>query len=149
MPHASDRIIEHLKSHARALHRRAPADTKRRHCLTAVARELGFVGWSHVTRVLRADGPVEDFGTLLYPGTSAYWNVWSASYDEARSIREEHGGYLLAYRRHYFVAESHLVAALDLDPDDPDWEAIGRDWVKPRDPVARVSLYDKLIRARI
>ena len=31
--------------------------------------------------------PGDDFGTHLYPhGASAHWNIWSASYDEAKAI---------------------------------------------------------------
>jgi hypothetical protein len=64
-------------------------------------------------------------------------------------LREQNGGYLLAYRWHFFIVEPHFITNLGLDPDDPDWERIGRDWAKPRDPEARERLYAKLIRARV
>jgi hypothetical protein len=55
--------------------------TRRRHCLAVLAAEYGFAGWSHLKHVV--DGATEgDFGTGLY--TSGHWNIWSASYDEAR-----------------------------------------------------------------
>ncbi len=70
------------------------ASIKRRHCLAVVARELGFQGWPHAVGVLGGTDST-DFGTLLYPdGADAHWNIWSASYAEARAIREQHGGYL-------------------------------------------------------
>jgi hypothetical protein len=162
-------IVDELKARARVLHREAPsspealarvravpgqsdleaAALKRRHCLSAVAHELGFDGWSHLTKVL--DGrPTESWGTLLHRDTGgAHFNIWSASYDEARAIRAEHGGYLLAWKHQFLVVDRHYVETVGLDPDDPDWDRMGRDWVRPDDLAARRRLYEKLIRARI
>ncbi len=81
---------------------------QRKHCLAVIARELGFSGWSHAVAILEGR-PSEDMGTLLSPpGAAAHWNIWSAHYEEARSIRAEHGGYLLAYKRHFFVVDRSL-----------------------------------------
>jgi hypothetical protein len=166
-------VISNLKARARILHRQVaqnepqaiartrrldefrdcdpaslPASIKRRHCLAVIARELGFQGWPHAVAVLRGTDAT-DFGTLLYPrGAEVHWNIWSASYDEARAIREQHGGYLLAYCRHFFIVDRHFITTLGLQPDDPDWELIGRDWVKPRHPDARERLYGKLLQRR-
>jgi hypothetical protein len=166
-------VISDLKARARILHRQIgqreshavtrirqlpelrdhdlaslPASVKRRHCLAIVARELGFQGWPHAVGILSGTEST-DFGTLLYPeGAAVHWNIWSASYAEARAIREQHGGYLLAYRRHFFIADRYFIETLGLQPDDPDWELIGRDWVKPRQLDARERLYGKLIRRR-
>ena len=130
-------VISDLKTHARILHRQIeqgvshavarirrlpelrdrdaselPAYVKRRHCLAIVARELGFQGWPHAVGVLSGTDST-DFGTLLYPdGADAHWNIWSASYAEARSICEHHGGYLLAYRRHFFIVDRHRRSLL-------------------------------------
>lgn len=166
----SHRVVTRLKSHARVLERAAAlgvapalarlrtlpelraldhaelaATVRRRHCLAVIARACGFAGWPELVADL--DGAsAGEFGTLLYPpGSAAFWNVWSASYDEARTIRAEHGGYLLAYRRHFFIAEGHFVANLGFDPDDPDWKAIGRDWVRPAEAEARQRLYAALV----
>lgn len=165
-----DPILD-LKSRARILHRQArrldPAALsrlrtlpelrnledgsqvdclKRRHCLAVIARELGFEGWPHARAVL-AGTASEDFGTLLYPpGADVHWNIWSANYEEARDLREQIGGYLLAYRRHFFVVDRHFIETLGLDPDDHDWELLGRNWVKPLRLGARRRLYAKLIR---
>jgi len=156
--------LETLRAQARVLHRLArrgePAalarvrdvradspQVLRRHCLTTRARELGFDGWPHAVAVL--DGrPVRDYGTLLCPARcAAHWNIWCARYDEARRIRAERGDYLLAYRHQFLVVESHFVATLGLDPDDPDWQRIGHDWAQPRDHAARDRLYCALVRA--
>jgi hypothetical protein len=166
--------IFHLKNEARILHRQVVegdaaavarvqqlaelrgsdrrmlgVHIKRRHCLTVVARELGFEGWPHAVAILRGR-ETNDFGTLLYPkGGEVHWNIWSASYPEARAIREEHGGYLLAYRRHFFITDRYFIETLGLDPDDPDWQLIGRDWVRPGRVDARERLYSKLFQKRL
>lgn len=165
-------VISDLKAEARILHRQIvdrdpvalartqqlvelrgdpaslPMRIRRRHCLAVIARELGFQGWPHIVAVLRGTDS-SDFGTLLCPkGSEVHWNIWSASYTEASAIRKEHGGYLLAYRRHFFITDRHFIDTLGLDPDDPDWALIGRDWVKPRRADARERLYGKLIRGR-
>lgn len=164
--------IQILKTRARALHRAAQAGdpaalarlrhhrelrelddeglraaVRRRHCLARIADEHGFGGWNHAARVLGgADDDEDDFGTLLYPpGASAHWNIWSARYEEASAIRRDHGGFLLAYRRHFLIVDEHFIATLGLDPGDPDWAAIGRDWARPGDPAARSRLYGKLL----
>ena len=166
--------IQDLKAHARVLNRRVQSrehemlqrvrtlpelrllddhalaeQIQRRHCLALIARALGFAGWSHASAILQGES-TDDFGTLLYPpGGSAHWNIWSAAYDEARMIRSQHGGYLLAYRRHYFICDRYFIETLGLDPDDVDWERIGRDWVQPTEPAARERLYAALIRLRL
>jgi len=164
-----------LKHYARILHRRAqrgepealkrlrvlrelrdaePAEIartiQRRHCLTASAVNVGFRSWEHALSVFdcngQGDGSAKDFGTLLYPDSCfGHWNIWSADYEEARAIRETHGGYLLAYRRQFLIVDRHYIESLGLDPDDPDWGAIGRDWVKPHDREARARLDRTLV----
>jgi len=82
-------VIDDLKARARILHRqvlagdplaltrlrrlpelgetdppRLGATIKRRHCLTLLARELGFDGWSHATSVLRGRKP-GDSSTII------------------------------------------------------------------------------------
>jgi hypothetical protein len=166
-------ILDRLKAQARILHTQAkqadaaaqaglrvlpefreadagqlPESVKRRHCLTAIARELGFHGWPHLVTVVNGE-PVEDFGGLLYPPRfSARLNIWCASHDEAARIRAEHGGYLLVFKRQFFIAEEGFIEAFGLDPHDADWERIGRDWARPKDAEARRRLYAKAIDAR-
>ena len=161
--------IDELKARARVLQRRVQAGdaallaqlreldeyeatgstgVRRRHCLTLVARAFGFANWPHARAVLAGERR-DDFGSLLYPDAcAAHWNIWSASYAEAKAIRAEHGGYLLAYKRQFLVVDRHFIETLGLDPDDPDWEAIGRDWVEPANPAARERLYRRLVQNR-
>jgi hypothetical protein len=165
--------ISTLKSRARTLHKQARlgdeqalkrlrkspefrksddqtvlAGLKRRHCLAAVAREHGFDGWSHATGIING-GTVADgagFGTTLYPkGCGGHSNIWSATYDEARQIRADHGGFLLAYKNQFLVVDEHFIRTMGLDPDDADFDLIGRDWARPANREARTRLYGKLL----
>jgi hypothetical protein len=121
---------------------------KRRHCLSALARQLGFKGWAHLTAVL--DGrETTDFGKLLYPPRATYWNIWSASYEEARRIRQQNDGFLLTYDRQFLVVDQHFIEFLGVDPEDSDWRLIGRDWARPAEPAARRRLYEKVIEHRL
>jgi hypothetical protein len=52
------------------------------------------------------------------------------------------------HRRHFFITDRHFIETLGLDPDDPQWELIGRDWVKPSKVDARERLYVQLFRRR-
>lgn len=135
----------------------AAASIQRKHCLAAVSLELGFSGFEHARRVLDGAAGEADFGKLLYFSEGgARLNIWCASHAEARAILRDAGDagdagerrYLLAYQRHFFLADRHFIEALGLDPDDPDWEAIGWDWARPRVPEARRRLYGKLLAAR-
>jgi hypothetical protein len=42
----------------------------------------------------------------------------------------------LPYEDQFFVTVPDAIRELGLDPADPDWERIGFDWVRPRDPEA-------------
>lgn len=122
---------------------------KRRHCLAVIASDLGFSGWPHAKAVLEG-AETEDRGELMHRASGgAYWNIWSATYDEAESIRREHGGWLLAYRRQFLIVDEHFIAHLGLDPEDQDWARIGRDWVRPADRAAWTRLTSRAVRARL
>ncbi|MCB9600521.1 MAG: hypothetical protein H6720_09215 [Sandaracinus sp.] len=72
--------------------------------------------------------------------------MWSARYEGLDWRRAR--GFLLPFRHQFFIADADYVRELGLDPDDPDWVAIGRDWVGARDRVARGRLFAKLLAAR-
>ena len=125
-------------------------EVQHKHCLATVGRQLGFSSWQHAQRVFRGDADETDFGTLLYPrGGSAFTNEWFADYDEAQRARRTSGGFLLGYRRQFVVVTDTFVRTMGLDPDDPDWSALGRDWVRPSDPDARARLYATLVSQRL
>jgi len=131
----------------------AAAGVQRKHCLAVVAAELGFTSWDHALRVLRGDPEEADHGTLLNdPATRGIFNAWYADHAEAREHLEERRregqrAYLLPYRRQFVLVDAFYVEALALDPDDPDWEAIGYDWARPRDPAARTRLLGRRLAA--
>jgi hypothetical protein len=80
---------------------------------------------------------------MWIPSMDVFLTRWFSTYHEAWEAREREGGYLFPYRHHFFVAEAEAVRELGLDPDDPDWELIGWDWVRPLDPEAWLRLKEK------
>ncbi|WP_437730073.1 hypothetical protein [Sorangium sp. So ce1335] len=124
---------------------------RRKHCLAVVARECGFSSWERALLALEGEPGAPELGTLLYGRDAGTLHLWFATHGEARAhvdaLPEAPRGYLLVYRRHFFVADRAFVASLGLDPDDPDWQAIGWDWARPADPAARGRLYAKRLAA--
>lgn len=85
-----------------------------------------------------------DPGKLWYhPNLDVFLNRWFSSYEAARRSLETEGGFLLPYEKHFFVCESDVITAMGLEPDDPDWERIGRNCVKPNDVNAYQRLHKK------
>jgi hypothetical protein len=129
----------------------AASTIQRRDCLTVIAAELGFASWPDAKTAIAGDAPagtyVEDFGTLLYPGhrVAGHLNRWYKTYEEAAADRASSGGYLLGYKRQYVVVDRYFIESLGLDPADPDWEALGFDWIRPKNVAARSRLYAKLV----
>jgi len=89
---------------------------------------------------------------MIDPNSDKFWyqanldvflNRWFANYQEARLALDREGGFLLPYRKHFFVCEADVIQALGLEPNDPDWERIGRDGAQPKDQDAYQRLCDK------
>lgn len=79
----------------------------------------------------------KDADELWYqPDLDVFLNRWFPNYDEARRSLESEGGFLLPYRHHFYVCEAGAIRALGLEPEDPDWERIGRDCARPADAEA-------------
>ena len=79
------------------------------------------------------------------PNLDVFLNRWFANYEEARQALESGGGFLLPYRKHFFVCEADVIQALGLEPEDPDWERIGRDGAQPKDQDAYQRLCEKRV----
>jgi hypothetical protein len=118
-----------------------------KHALAVVALARGYDSWI----ALKAGGgaPAEfgggeqdlDPGTHLYgPRLAFLLNKWFATYEGARAALDSEGGFLLPYGEHVFITEADGVRELGLDPEDPDWERIGRDWIRPADAEAHRRL---------
>ncbi len=161
-------IIQHLKSHARILHRKiSDGDQnalnqfnkhhglvianghnaiKRQDCLNWAARKIGFSSWGQAIQVLEGNSNISDYGDTLYPKRcGAHSNTWHANYKDANRAHAGSRGYLLPYRKHFFVADECFITTLGLDPKDPDWDVMDRDWLKMPQSAERKRLYGKLI----
>ena len=140
-------LPEFRRATAESLKALAPT-FRRKHCLSVVAAEFGFASWLEMKAVLCGKDQAAGFGTLLCPKRcAAHLNIWCKTYSEAAGIHKGRGGYLLAFRDQYLVVDRYYIESLGLDPDDPDWKALGFDWVRPRDVDARTRLYAKLVTA--
>lgn len=78
------------------------------------------------------------------PRGCGFLNAWYRDYEGAREGLEAGGGFLFPYQRQFVVVQSTLVEELGVDPKDPDWSAIGHDFVRPRDLLAYTRLLKKL-----
>lgn len=114
----------------------APAEPGLRDVQRALAREHGLAGWTALTEAVAAQKEVSVGPTTYVPRMSAILSRWFTSYDEARASREAEGGYLLPFKNQFFVTTTEAIRELGLDPNDPDWEKTGWDWVRPRDRMA-------------
>ena len=81
--------------------------------------------------------------SMYVPQMDAVLNRWFTSYKEARVSLEEQGGFLLSYKGQYFITEEEGIRELGLDPSDPNWARIERDWVQPRDREAWNTLKEQ------
>ena len=81
--------------------------------------------------------------SMYVESMDVFVNRWFVKYEQARASREKEGGFLFPYKSQFFVTEREAIRELNLDPDDPDWELIGWDWVKPLDTAALERLKKK------
>ncbi|MEQ8672528.1 MAG: hypothetical protein RLP44_25040 [Aggregatilineales bacterium] len=122
---------------------------KLKHALHVLALEHNFPTWTAFKTYLeRKDRLRSQYGvrfTMLYPQRCAsFINEWHASYEIASTELGRSGGYLLPYKSQFFICEAEYIERLGLDPDDPDWERIGYNWVQPADQEAFARLDSKL-----
>jgi hypothetical protein len=103
---------------------------KHKHALAAIALAKGFVSWTD----LKCQLPFIRGGFL---------NQWFADYAEAKAHLNTKGGFLLPYKKQFFICEASYIQHLGLDPQDADWLLIDYDWAKPADQKAWQRLYKK------
>ncbi|WP_051680627.1 hypothetical protein [Vibrio rhizosphaerae] len=120
--------------------------------LELLAKEAGYIDWSTMAQVIKVEDHIDDTeATELYRSgvSEPNLNVWCPTYDDAKAYLDTHKGfYLLQFKGQCFLAQAPHIEGLGLNPQDPDWEKIGRDWVKPKDPEAKSRLREKLQQAR-
>jgi hypothetical protein len=91
--------------------------------------------------------PTEVAPKMFVPSMDAVLSRWFTTYEDAKASLDAEGGYLLPFKNQFFVTQSEAIRELGLDPDDPDWERIGWDWVRPKDGEAWERLKER--RAKI
>lgn len=129
-----------------------------KHALAVVAEEAGAASWAALRERIAAAAPAPATIVGRTRPTSAadvhssrltvYLNRWFADYDEARESLAHDGGYLLPFRDQFYITSHGGVLELGLDPDDPDWERIGFDWIRPRDADAHARLVEQWLAVR-
>lgn len=105
---------------------------KRKHALAVIAIEKGFKSWTD----LKCQLPFIRGGFL---------NQWFANYAEAKAYQQLNSGFLLPFKKQFFICDVNYINNLGLNADDPDWKLIGYDWVNPENNEAWRRLYKKWI----
>jgi len=101
-----------------------------KHALAVIALENGFNSWN-------------DLKTQINLIVGGFLNKWFTNYAEAKTHQQSAGGYLLPYKKHFFICDTNYIKQLGFDPNDADWQLISRDWVQPKDKIAWQRLYKK------
>ncbi len=137
-------------SHAAAMSRFArlatlipPDQMQLKHALAVVANEAGFPSWAALKQAAEGLDLSEFFAA---PGLKDSINHWFATYEEAKAHQSAHGGILLPYRHQCFVTSDEILPRMGFDRDDPDWQAIGWDFVRPASEPSKQTITAKLQR---
>ena len=96
----------------------SPDHLKRKHALAVIAFENDFGSWATLKLQI----------SLIKGG---FLNHWFSDYDEAKAYQKMHGGFLLPYKKQFFICEAAYIAALGLNPNDPNWAVINYDGTNP------------------
>ncbi|MDI7775660.1 hypothetical protein [Asticcacaulis sp. EMRT-3] len=137
------RHAEAMQRFARLASRRTPDRMQLKHALAVIATEAGYDNWTSLK--LACEGV--DFSDIFAaPGLKDSLNAWFAGYDEARTHHQQAGGVLLPYRHQVFVTSMAILPRLGYEPDDPDWRAIGYDFVRPASTDAHARIRAALTR---
>ncbi len=121
-----------------------PAEPQLKHALAVIAQEEGFSGWAELKQA--RDGM--DFSEFFArPGLGDTLNAWFSTYDEAKAHQRAAGGVVLPYRHQVFVSSAAILSRLGFEPDHPDWQEIGLDFVRPASETAHARIKAALTRA--
>ena len=133
--HSAEAMVDELKVRARVRLNRARREgsvgtMRLRDALHEVAREVGFKDWEHARKVLGGLAVLgDDAGDFWHvPRTGILLHHWFSDYAQARVVLDQvHAGFLLPYRRQFFIVQAPFIEALGLDLGDLAWTAAGRD----------------------
>lgn len=103
-----------------------------KHALSVIALENGFQSWV-------------DFKIQVNFIVGGYLNLWFINYEEAKSHLESSGGFLLPYKRQFFICNANYIKQIGFEPDDSEWKKINYDWAMPAAQDAYRKLYKKWI----
>ncbi len=106
-----------------------------KHAYHVLAIENGYDNWA----AFRESMITED--CMYTAGCGAYLNVWFKHYEEATTYHKTNGGYLLQYRKDYYVAEQAVIDVLGLQHLSTEWKTIGNNWVQPTNKQAWEVIY--------
>ena len=109
---------------------------QRKQALLVIALEKGFQTWTD----LKCQLPFIRGGFL---------NQWFSHYGEAKSYLQANGGFLLPFKKQFFVCTADYINNLGFNANDLDWTLIGYDWFKPQDAAAWQRLYKKWIQIQV
>ena len=84
--------------------------------------------------------------TFVKDYVGGFLNKWFANYEETKAHQKKAGGFLLPYKNQFFICDADYINWLGLDAEDPDWKAIGFDWVKPASQKAWQRLNAKWLK---
>ncbi len=101
-----------------------------KHALKVIAIENGFESWL-------------DLKIQIHFIVGGYLNLWFADYAEAKTYLNSKGGFLLPYKKQFFICNANYIKQIGFEPDDPEWQKIGYDWAVPADQAAWQRLYKK------
>ena len=113
-----------------------------------IARENGFASREQLEAETATAPIVFDTARLFPEKSDIFLNIWFRTYEDARAAREGQPDLLLfPHGQQFVLCEPALLGWLGADPQDPDWDMIGRDWVRPLDEAARSRLAARLHKA--
>lgn len=110
---------------------------KHKHALQVVALEQNFESWMYLKQTM------QDID-LCPSYCGGFMNTWYTCYEKASLHLEAAKGYLLTYKKQFFICEADYIAALGLEPYSSDWQLIAYNWAKPVDPRAWLRLVHQL-----
>jgi hypothetical protein len=96
----------------------SPELLKLKHALAVIAFEKGFQSWEALKLQIG----------LIKGG---FLNLWFRNYEEAKAYQRQSGGFLLPYKKQFFICNEDYIRGLGLNPEDPAWASIQFDGGKP------------------